>query len=399
MITLSLDLPSKSRTSDSLRATINDMNCVGALVSFEDGVGNTGSCQLSNGGVVTNLPIGALGGLVAWNPAVDASANIQVPNVFVDVPLRIAIIGFNRGAQTSCALFGPGFDPDALGYSEPFVLANQGGFTAQGGGGTLQIGATFDANYTIQDCVDNAFEDDNAFDPNTIAGLAHWYDASDPNTVFTDTGCTVAAVNDGDSVQCWMDKKNGKPMKSATVGEAPLLKLAAANTRNALDFDGGNDALRPDNGQVVAAAETTTFIVYTIDAAANKTLFGVNDGGTDVLALTYDANPRPSARFGNNSANSPTNIVINDISLLTMKASQSGPNVTIFQDGVTKAAVGPVAFPTAKDLYVGAHHNGANGAVNFHDGKILEILYYQQVVSEADRSTIENYLNLKWNIF
>lgn len=397
-ITLKVAMPERE-FDRATPAVLNDINCVGALVGFQGGISNNGTCTLSNNGTTTQFAIGTVGGLVSWAPATEPAAFIEVPNVPVNNPFTIVLLGFDKGGATSCLPLGPGFDPIASGFSRPFVIGQRDNVIVDLGGGQIDIGASFDVNRFIADCTDSGFENDNTFDPNVVPGLAHWYDMSDTDNVYQVNNCTSRAFADGQSVACVMDKKNAKPLRQSTAADQATFRTNSQNNLTGIEFDGMSDFLQPDGGQVQSAAEATTFIVFKALTAAVKTMWGHSTGGNDIykMGLTAAINIDSDAG-GAGSATGSINFAASEAKLMTMRVSQAGDTLELFLNGVSDGA-GPMISSdyTAQDIFLGAFNTGGGGGGFFH-GIVYEVLYYKQVLSDANRQLIENYLIQKWGL-
>lgn len=97
--------------------------------------------------------------------------------------------------------------------------------------------------------------------PASESGLKAWYDPTDADTLYQDSGLTTHATADTDPVGGMTDKSgNGFNLLQATSGSRPLLKTAVQNGNNALRFDGTDDCLKTGT-MFNAASNYSVFVV------------------------------------------------------------------------------------------------------------------------------------------
>jgi hypothetical protein len=233
------------------------------------------------------------------------------------------------------------------------------------------------------------------FNPKTISGLAGWWDASDPATLFDATtgGSLVAASGE---VGRWEDKSgNGRHCTQGTANNRPKRSVAKFNGKDALDFDGTNDSLglaspiETVNGAsiiIVTQKETNTngagvhsFRGTTL-ASRNHHPFTDNNG--------YDGFGRTVRTQFSMSFN--TSLYVH--STITGSQYVFRRNENVLADN---------SYTAASQLAGAAQVFGSSDPDNisfFWDGFICEALVYTRGISSTEFTAIYRYLSKKWGV-
>jgi hypothetical protein len=99
-----------------------------------------------------------------------------------------------------------------------------------------------------------------AFSPSSIAGLQLWLDAT--TGLFDATSGGSVVTTDGSAVARWEDQSgSGYHVTQATLANRPVLKTGIRNSKNAIRFDGSNDALVSANIVASNLSAMTCFVV------------------------------------------------------------------------------------------------------------------------------------------
>lgn len=250
----------------------------------------------------------------------------------------------------------------------------------------------------------NASTPKGAFSPASIGGLQLWLDASDASTLFTDSAGTTAATADGDPVGYWGDKSgNTNNTTQADGTKKPLLKLATQNSKNSVRFDGSNDNLKALTGG--ANSNYTLFVVNKkLNAtAANYMLFSmgeeVNGRRRSLWHYPYFSDAY-IAFNGQNADYNNTNVNLKFVQNVANIAQlqRNGQSISLAKNGnsyATGTASATLVTYTATSIFIGTN----NAQTEAYNGDYHEILYYNSLVSDSDRTLILTYLNAKWGVY
>ena len=244
-----------------------------------------------------------------------------------------------------------------------------------------------------------------AFSPSSIAGLQLWLDASDSTTLFTDSAGSTPATADGDPVGYWGDKSgNTNNTTQADGTKKPLLKLATQNSKNSVRFDGSNDNLKALTGG--ADSNYTLFVVNKKLSASNVTNYMLFSMGQEVNTKRrslwhYPDNTNSYIAF--NGQNADYKVVNANLSFVQNVANiaqnkRNGQSISLAKNNnsfVTGSASATFAAHTATSIFVGTN----NAQTEAYNGEYYEILYYNALVSDSDRTLILTYLNAKWGVY
>ena len=243
-----------------------------------------------------------------------------------------------------------------------------------------------------------------AFSPSSIAGLQLWLDASDSTTLFTDSAGSTPATADGDPVGYWGDKSgNTNNTTQADGTKKPLLKLATQNSKNSVRFDGSNDNLKALTGG--ADSNYTLFVVNKkLNAStSNLMLFSmgqeVNTKRRSLWHFPYFSTGY-IAFNGQNADYYATNANLSFVQNVANIAQnkRNGQSISLAKNNnsfVTNSASATLTAHTATSIFVGTNNNQTEA----YNGDYYEILYYNALVSDSDRTLILTYLNAKWGVY
>jgi hypothetical protein len=237
------------------------------------------------------------------------------------------------------------------------------------------------------------------FDPRRIANLGLWLDAADASSL-TLNGSTVSE---------WRDKSgNARNFAQATAAAQPIADTRTQNGRPVLDFDGARRLTGNAASLNVARnlAGATVFVVGGWDSTAgNQNMLFVSRGDSSTsprqrLIVTsatigfggrrLDLDALLSAAY---SANTNSNV-------LTGVFDWSNTDLFTFQNGTQQASnlnfhtAGNTTDNDSVGIGIGADPNGTGPL----DGFVAEVVYYQRVLSEAERQAVNRYLGAKWGI-
>lgn len=252
----------------------------------------------------------------------------------------------------------------------------------------------------------------------TSMALALWLDFSDPNSLYTDTGCTINVAADGNTVACVADKSGfGRDFAQPTASARPTYRTNAINGLPGLEFDGAGDFLVDEDGELYVNGFQAYefFVVIKSDVTGNdKGILDTKDpnGSDDGITLRYDASgasggcsncmkggvERTDGTHVQSEAASGTQTTNAQIVGTTWA---DGGKFDIFIDGnLSKSYDGGTMSGTigsAEKFIIGKGPKDS-GTTRGWDGKIVEVIFFNTQTSGADRTKMMNYLKSKWNI-
>lgn len=134
-------------------ASLSDIHCLGLFVGYPDGKDNLGFCE----GSESLLPVASYGGLLKTGSTGSLSAN----GLKKGKSAELTLFGFRQPFPSQqCANLSPDFEPDALGYSDPFIVG-RAELVLNPGPNNVSINSSFDASKFFDDCNGPLFGDDN----------------------------------------------------------------------------------------------------------------------------------------------------------------------------------------------------------------------------------------------
>ena len=232
------------------------------------------------------------------------------------------------------------------------------------------------------------------FNPATISGIVHWWDANDASTVTLDSG----------AVSTWTSKAGTKTAASqSTANNRPA--TTTVNGKTAILFDGSNDGFdftgvsRTDETWIIAAAQTT-------DQSGQRQMLSDGGDGTGMSA-TKGAEKFLEVAFGGFTEG--TNRL--RVRYSATASTPMGPGVFtcvrsaaaggfVFIDGTQRiGAVSPFAssFTTSGATTIRRIGYYSSSLFQFN-GWIGDILCWNRALSDSDRLKVERYLGKKWGI-
>jgi len=230
-----------------------------------------------------------------------------------------------------------------------------------------------------------------AFAPTDIAGLQLWLDANDAATITQASG----------AVSQWNDKSgNTRHFTQATGANQPITGTRTINGKNALDFDGTNDALVNASMFALGNASSTTFCVaFTDTNTAQQSLWAF--GSSDDLAFIYD-NTRKLYRNADVGATpfrgeSPNSTAVDTLSHINFTRKNGATSYNMAHDGSPLLGLnGGVSAITSTSIVLG--NQTAGSSFRAFNGCIAEFIVYDTDLSTANRNLVGNYLATKWGI-
>lgn len=239
-----------------------------------------------------------------------------------------------------------------------------------------------------------------AFTPQSLSGLAAWWDASDAESV-TLNALDVASIADKSG--------NSRAASQVTAAEQPLYSLAAVNGKNVISFTGANnDSLALANSlEIIRNKPGATFVgVVKIPTlgATQRLLTVTNNSNTNLFAPQIASD----GRLGLNTrrVTADTNSLLNSTAVLTagqaafVAASVDYATGTVFLqiDGTTRSqTAGWTVGAASENLAHGAAPLIGRQLTNTLTGDVEEYTMYERALTAAEISDLRNrYLKPKW---
>lgn len=215
------------------------------------------------------------------------------------------------------------------------------------------------------------------FNPNSIAGLAYWLDASKSSTITTGTG-----------VSEWRDAAGGTiKATQATANSQPAYQLAQQNGRNAVYFDGTNDSLSLGDISSAFPAAATALFAYKPDTDTEYALYRSANNSA------FWAYPTARTYIGTFKATR-----LNNVSSPLMPTSGNAVVAISSNTSAYRVYVNNVlAHDVAADFSAGTSHAiGVNDLGTVFKGWLYEGIFYSSSLSVSQLSIVYRYLQAKW---
>jgi hypothetical protein len=218
-----------------------------------------------------------------------------------------------------------------------------------------------------------------AFTPTQIPGCSLWLDAADATTL------TLS----GSNVTAWSDKSgNGN---NATTATGTLTRSS-----NSIVFTGSQAMTTPLNS---AMTTQTIFVVASADTSSYMDILGV--AGTSIdngLQVIISNNYRQFVtRFGGTSVMTGGTVTQNTPFLYGVTYISGGNSFIYLNGSQTGSNTTAAAISGTGTVMLGAYR--INSITDeFYNGRMNEVLVYNQVLSTSQRQRIEGYLAEKWGL-
>lgn len=234
--------------------------------------------------------------------------------------------------------------------------------------------------------------------PDGIASLALWLDASDASTLY-DATTGGSLVTAGNTVARWEDKSgNANHVTQSTANNRPTRLAADLNGLDGLDFDGTNDSL--GTATAVGDAPLTIFVVAKPD---NDSSSGARRFA-HIFGSSYAYQLSNSDQFNTRNNQVETSIA-DSLAWGTITASTAYVFSAIFSTTDTNGYINNVLGAGGSGTAMGDAGTqttiGARSdfnAVTFFNGKIYEIAAFTAALTTEDLGALFAYFGRKWGI-
>ncbi len=249
-----------------------------------------------------------------------------------------------------------------------------------------------------------------ALSPPVTSGMVYHVDANDLDGDGIAEGAFEGGVAGG-KVNTWVDKASGYVVgdvnQDATQGtgtQQPNFITGGLNSRPVVRFDGVDDFLKSPAFAAPLAQPNQVFLVWKADSAggSSSTAF---DGltSTNRNAVVYENVGTLSigvfsgngvvANYFTTAFSSPVvmSALFNDLN-----NGAGGADSSFRINGVTVNSTAPSGNQPLDGVTLGSRFAPQAGDLFSLDGYLAEVLIYDTPLSNADRDSVEQYLNFKW---
>lgn len=212
--------------------------------------------------------------------------------------------------------------------------------------------------------------------PSDIAGLKLWLKAD-----------AITGLADADPVTTWPDSSGlGHDVGQATAAKKPTYQTNEINGKPVVRFDAVDDFL---GNATLVVAQPLTIVVVERAAVANH-LGNFIDGSVRCI-LGHSSLVYRLYAGGAGSIEGGTT----DTSAHSMSGHFNGASSEMWKDGTSIATGDPGTLAYPAGYKIGSDHNGAD---QFFNGDIAEVIIYDSALSAADRNALGGYIQTKYGI-
>lgn len=232
------------------------------------------------------------------------------------------------------------------------------------------------------------------FNPASISGIVHWWDANDDSTLTFVSG----------QVSEWRSKVGAKTAATQTVANNRPV-TTTVNRRTALQFDGANDgfsftgASRTDETWIIAAAQTAdqSGQRQLLSDGGNGTGFSATKASVKLFEVAFGGFTEGVNRLRVQYAGSPSTFMGPGVFSCVRSAANGG---FVFIDGTQRSgAVSPFASSFSTSAADTMQRIGHYSSTLFQfEGWIGDILCWNRALSAAERLRVERWLGGRWGI-
>jgi len=235
------------------------------------------------------------------------------------------------------------------------------------------------------------------------AAPADWLPSNANNLVLWlkgDTGITAT----GTSISGWADQSgNGNDAATALGIASPLVVSDDVNNYDVVQFDGRYSYTEiPDDATLDCFANgMSMFVVMNVAALTTSQFIGTKGNASYSLGVINALPGTTNGGIFNNGADTYSSADVISQSNYQIIGVVGGTlaleaNYYFWMDGTNSGASALVAADNSDPLTLGKYGTSATGLLN---GKIAEVVMYQDIVSDGDRQKIEGYLAQKYGIW
>lgn len=239
------------------------------------------------------------------------------------------------------------------------------------------------------------------FTPLNLPGLVLWLDAADMNSMYdaTSGGSLVTA---GNTVARWQDKSgNGRNATQGTANNRPTLNTNKQNGLPSLTFDGTNDSLA--TASFAISQPLTVFVIQRLTSTTTQPFYsrivehGDNNGFALITADSGTPTRAVSVQYASSSFTRGPAPVTTPTLLEMYVDTATTRNVALDVNGSRQITTTRTGTPTTTGVFTISNYTG--GGSYYTPQELYEIVYYNRLLSAAERTVVRNYLNNKWKAY
>lgn len=223
-----------------------------------------------------------------------------------------------------------------------------------------------------------------SFSPASLSGLAVWLDASNSSSIiFHPNNVNVAT---------WSDLSgNSRDAVQRTSNNAPVYTIGGFNGRNCLTFNGSNASSSMELGDLSAVFPSFGEYFCAFDAQDDTDYSVYRTRVNGDLLRDNSVNSRVAAFVSTRMTGLQLNFPSNGSALVSVRVNSAGTATIRRNAGVAEV------ISTGNTYNPGNFHGIANNLTGLtFNGKIGEILLFNQDIGTAARARVEGYLKQKW---
>jgi hypothetical protein len=203
---------------------------------------------------------------------------------------------------------------------------------------------------------------------------------------------------DNSTVSTWIDMSgNGN---NATGYGSPTFQSDSANLINSqpVIYFNGSATFTSIDIRAITRPNVTIFAVYKLRSNNQVGIWGIDDGGWDRFFMArWNSNDGIISHSGTtNVPNSGVNDVVKNVTTIYKYNISSGSSV--YDNGALVSSFTDNAAESAAQTALRIGSIGAIGGGYQLIGDVAEIIVFSQALSDADRKTVNGYLNNKYNL-
>ncbi len=223
------------------------------------------------------------------------------------------------------------------------------------------------------------------FNPNSIAGLALWFDAT--RNVYSDAGTTLAT--NGQTVQQWNDlSTSAKNLTQASAGARPTYNTNVKNGLPAITFDGVSNKMT--TGAMTLNQPAHAFCV--VDQVTYIVDGGLYDGvNNDQFTVYQTSGAGNLQQYSGTDTGNLQNLAIGTYGVL--ECQFNGPSSFSRVNNGSKLVTTKTLTGTPGGLVLGIETTEFNSNVIYG-----EFIVYNVALSDSDAAKVSRYLGAKWGI-
>jgi len=238
---------------------------------------------------------------------------------------------------------------------------------------------------------------------NVSNGLALWLRGDDG----------VVADSVSGKVSEWDDQgPQGNFVTQPTAANQPAYNTTSSliNFNPVVQFDGSNDQLLNANGLISSGINYTGATLFSVtssdNSAAAQHIFRQIASPNDINLYTPYGNRIIFDAPYSNRIDASYNGFVPKVAHITTAIKDNSRATTDFAGAADTSQIifadgKAIGSANAVNTYTGnnsAFYLGSGSGVDFHNGKLGEIIYYTNALSLSDRQKINSYLSLKWGV-